>query len=691
MRHIIHRRAVEQHPRYSRVTVRRLRVWCSASETEPALSDTIMKFALFTVSCPSLLPSEVIADVSGYGYDGLEWRVTRDRDDGSAPSFWKGNRATLQDDWADEKYAEIAAGTRAAGLEMPSLGTYVQVANEEAVERALHIASIMGVAQLRVCGMGGLGTVPEARATIQARLGRAIRQARPYGVRLLVEIHHNTLIASASAARAMVEPFAPEDVGVIHDCGNMVFEGFEEYDRGLGILGPYLAHVHAKSAAPSRTIQEGEQLFSWQVDAAPLRQGQVDFSDLFRALRGIGYDGWVTVEDFSTSASEAARLEDNIRFLRAVSVAVAESATAEADEAVQVSATDVEAPIRCGVVGLGRMGWSHHVAAIREHAGLALAAVYDMLPERREEACQAVPECRNYEDYPSMLADPNVELVFVCTPSHRHEAMTIAALAAGKHVLCEEPAALAASGVKAMIAARKSGQVLTFHHNDRLDPEFLCVRELVDSGLVGDVFRIRRRAGDFNRRNDWQTLDKYGGGVTGNWGLHPVDQGLEFLSAPVDFVWGQISQIVNPGNVEDDIKAMARCTDGKLLDIVMSSADASVQPSWVVLGTRGTIWVQGKELHARYFSADQCQEISAIDQPWATDRREGVTGFDGSGLPWQTLLRPVKPQKQYDSFYDNLYKAIRHDEPLIVTPESTLRCYQVLDAIKTGQPTHITE
>jgi sugar phosphate isomerase/epimerase len=99
---------------------------------------------------------------------------------------------------------------------------------------------------------------------------------------------------------------------VIHDCGNMVFEGFEDYRRGLEMLGPYLAHVHVKNAAYDRPAAGGV----WRARWAPLHDGVVDFAALFAALRSIGYDGWVVVEDFSQAFDSRTALRENLAFLR---------------------------------------------------------------------------------------------------------------------------------------------------------------------------------------------------------------------------------------------------------------------------------------------------------------------------------------------------------------------------------------
>lgn len=342
-------------------------------------------------------------------------------------------------------------------------------------------------------------------------------------------------------------------------------------------------------------------------------------------------------------------------------------------------------PVRCGVIGLGRIGWCHHSQAIMQHGGFELVAVCDLEEERLAEA-NAACGCATTKRFEDVLANDAVELVIVATQSIDHEPMSIAASKAGKHVLCEKPAAQSAAGIRRMMAAaRQAGKVLTMHHNYRLNPEFLYVREVIESGVLGRVFRIKRRNQGFSRRNDWQVLRKYGGGMTGNWGIHLVDQCLCLLDSEVDQVLGAVGRIFNPGDAEDDIKALIRAKSGMTLDIDMTSACAAPEPSWVVMGTCGTLWIQDGKARLRYFDPAALPALPVNDMHLAIGRRYGVVPGPDE-VPWQEREEEIRPKGQYPSYYDNLYQAIRAGKELVVEPESALRTYQVLDLIRRGTP-----
>jgi sugar phosphate isomerase/epimerase len=134
----------------------------------------------------------------------------------------------------------------------------------------------------------------------------------------LIELHHRTIVSSASAAVRLVDGLDPAHVGVIHDVGNMVFEGHEDYLAGLEMLGDHLAHVHVKNVAWQTDGTRPDGSVAWRADWSPLRSGQVDLSAYFRALSTVGYDGWVTSEDFSVDLPLAERTRDNLTYLRSL-------------------------------------------------------------------------------------------------------------------------------------------------------------------------------------------------------------------------------------------------------------------------------------------------------------------------------------------------------------------------------------
>lgn len=286
-----------------------------------------MRFSVFTASTPEWSPAEAASTLAGQGWDGIEWRVT-DQADSPEPGFWAGNRATWPMTGLEESLPEIARITHEAGLEYSGLGGYARCDNHEQVERILAATAALGARQIRVnvlplgnSAMGGQVPTgipyPQLFDSTREHYEWVAARAAHHGVRALVELHHGTITSSASAARRLLEGLDPQHVGVIHDLGNLVIEGWEDPLSALELLGEYLAHIHVKNSRwvrSSATDASGAAV--WENEWAPLQAGQASVLQYFRALADIGYDGWVTVEDFSTELPLEERTKQNLEYLR---------------------------------------------------------------------------------------------------------------------------------------------------------------------------------------------------------------------------------------------------------------------------------------------------------------------------------------------------------------------------------------
>ncbi len=280
-----------------------------------------MKLAVFTDSTPDWAPAEAAKILADQGWHGIEWRITDAVETAGAPGFWAGNRATWPLTGLEEHLDEIRSITREAGLGLPALGGYVTPAEREDAERMLAAAAALRVGQVRFLGVNVSDgqTYREAFAAYREDWEWLEGRAREYGVRALLELHHGSLTPSASAARRLVEGLDPRYVGVLFDIGNLVIEGWEAHS--LEILGEYLAHVHLKNVAFHLAGVESDGTLRWEPKWVPLREGRARLPQFFAALAQIGYDDWVTVEDFSTAVPLPERTAANLDYLTSLASA----------------------------------------------------------------------------------------------------------------------------------------------------------------------------------------------------------------------------------------------------------------------------------------------------------------------------------------------------------------------------------
>jgi len=283
------------------------------------MSGQRFRFAVFTASLPEWTPEEAVRNLAEIGWDGVEWRVVDQRPSDGEVGFWAGNKCTWPASSFLEDVPRIKEITERAGLSMPAIGAYATCDQVEEVDRLMQGAAALGVTRIRV-PVGRPGDEGYNAAFRRRREEyRTIEQlAKKHGVQALIELHHQSLISSASAAARFVEGFDPAYVGVIHDIGNMLQEGYEFDPWSLEILGDHLAHVHVKNAAPRPAKAEDADRTDWTWGWAPMRHGVADLPRLFESLARHGYEGWVSVEDFSTEVPLRERVTDNLAYLKEI-------------------------------------------------------------------------------------------------------------------------------------------------------------------------------------------------------------------------------------------------------------------------------------------------------------------------------------------------------------------------------------
>ncbi len=192
----------------------------------------------------------------------------------------------------------------------------------------------------------------------------------------------------------------------------------------------------------------------------------------------------------------------------------------------------IKLSIRCAVVGYGSqfsMG-RHHATEIGKTPGLELAAAFDADPERRQAAREDHPEVFVPETYEDLLANAAIDLCILVTPHDTHAPLSIAANKAGKHVLTEKVMCLNVAECDAMIAAaRDAGKMLTVYQNRRWDRDYLTVRKVLKSGILGNLFHIDSSVNGWWYPAGWRGVKKAGGGMLYDWGAHLFDQLIQIM------------------------------------------------------------------------------------------------------------------------------------------------------------------
>ncbi|NIV10091.1 MAG: Gfo/Idh/MocA family oxidoreductase, partial [Aliifodinibius sp.] len=188
--------------------------------------------------------------------------------------------------------------------------------------------------------------------------------------------------------------------------------------------------------------------------------------------------------------------------------------------------------MRFGLIGCGGIG-QLRAEALKKLPEAELTIVCDIDPSLVEEMVRKFG-AKKAKDWQALVSEENLDAVIVSTPPHLHAEMCIAALDAGKHVLCEKPLAKNISECQDMVAtAKTTGCFLATGFNYRFYPSMIKARQLLDSGIIGPLDHIRSYAGYSAREHgqEWLHDEKImGGGALRDNGIHLIDLTCYFLN-----------------------------------------------------------------------------------------------------------------------------------------------------------------
>ncbi len=197
-----------------------------------------------------------------------------------------------------------------------------------------------------------------------------------------------------------------------------------------------------------------------------------------------------------------------------------------------------------------------HIAAINQLDNCRLVGITarTQAPLRQQADELGVPHFPTLED---TLAHPEVDAVVIATPHPSHLDITLKSAAAGKHILVEKPMSVTPSEADDMVSAcREAGVKLGVLYNNRFRSEALKMRELIDGGAIGDIYRVvmtsaMLRTQDYYDRLEWRgTWADEGGGALINQGIHAIDM-MQWLGGMPSKVFGMISTLRHTAEVED--------------------------------------------------------------------------------------------------------------------------------------------
>ena len=318
--------------------------------------------------------------------------------------------------------------------------------------------------------------------------------------------------------------------------------------------------------------------------------------------------------------------------------------------------------IRVGVIGIGNMGYAHAVCIAENGVkGMRLCAVCDISLDKIRSFEKDYPETLTYTDYNELLKSGEIDAVIIAVPHPLHSEIAIKALENGLHVMLEKPADITVSKVKKLNeTAQKSGKVFGIMFNQRTNPLFLKAREIVKSGLLGELKRTVwivtnwYRTQHYYDSGDWRaTWSGEGGGVLLNQAPHNLDLWQWICGMPSTLTAYCDIAKYHDIEVEDDATIITRYKNGAMGTFITSTGEYPGTNRLEISGTKGKIVIENKTL--KWWKLKE-------------DEREVCNNSADSFVNIETEYTEIIQEKQetaHKGILQNFANAILYDEELL--------------------------
>lgn len=356
--------------------------------------------------------------------------------------------------------------------------------------------------------------------------------------------------------------------------------------------------------------------------------------------------------------------------------------------------------LRAGIIGCGGIAESKEMPAIKETGLVEMVAFCDFKVEKAERAAQnfGTNDAKTYTDYRALLEEKDLDIVYVCTPNRLHSEMTVAALNAGKHVMCEKPMAINTAEAQKMVeAAKANDKVLTIAYQNRFRPDALYLKEECQKGVLGEIYFAKARAIRRRAVPTWGVfLDEYmqGGGPLIDIGTHALDLTLWMMDNykpkyAVGTVYHKLNKQKNTGNAWGDWNPEEFTVEDSAFGFVVMENGATVilESSWALNSLENleaATLLCGTEAGADMFDGLRINGVR--------NGRLYVTkpDFSAGGVDFYAGASSKPEVLEQLSFLN----AVLGKGELTVKPEEALVVTEILEAIyesaKTGQPVYFS-
>lgn len=341
--------------------------------------------------------------------------------------------------------------------------------------------------------------------------------------------------------------------------------------------------------------------------------------------------------------------------------------------------------VNIGLIGFGMAGRIFHAPFIEAVEGLNLKAVQTSSETNIEFARREFPNVEIVGETDRILADEEIDLIFVGTPTHTHFELAKQVLEAGKHAVVEKPFTVSsAEAFELARLAESKNLILSVHQNRRWDSDFLTVRKIVEKQMLGRLveaeFHYDRYRPGF-RGNTWKEENLPGTGVLYDLGSHLIDQAQTLFGLP-EAVFADVRTQRTGGEIPDNFEAILHYSD---LKVTLKSGMLVREslPHYILLGEKGSFIKYGMDVQEEDLNAGKTP-LNTKD--WGVEP-ENLWGKLNTEFDGVHIIGNVESETgDYRKFFENIRDAVLKNESLIVTAEQGANTIKIIEtAIKSNR------
>ncbi|MDR1860217.1 MAG: Gfo/Idh/MocA family oxidoreductase [Bacteroidales bacterium] len=332
--------------------------------------------------------------------------------------------------------------------------------------------------------------------------------------------------------------------------------------------------------------------------------------------------------------------------------------------------------IRTALASFGMSGAVFHAPLLKVHPGFKITKV---LERTKSLAALSCPDAETVRAYNYILNARDVDLVIVNTPDRLHFPMAKQALEAGKHVVVEKPFTQTAAEADELIhIAASKGLILTVFQNRRWDGDFLTVRKIVETGMLGRLVEFEARFDRYRnyiQPNTWKEDGAINSGVLYNLGSHMIDQAVTLFGMPESV--SARTDVFRDGGAATDFYDVRFRYPGLAVTLKCSYLVREPGPRYSLHGTLGSFHKYGIDPQE-----ERLKRGENPDAPnWGQEAPEhwGKINTDINGLHICGTVETLPGN--YLAFYDNVYDALVNNAPLSVEPRLCRNVISILEKI----------